>query len=272
MPETRIFSTFAGGAFFNMAFDEWLLSRALGSPGSIFVRLYTWKDPAITFGYGQKRETALDFTRLGNTPVVRRITGGRALLHDPSELTYAIAANTEREPGSRMGQSVSQSSRLIASYLSDLLSRLGIESDYLRQSSPEERNQTFFQKAPCFESYSRHELRSQGRKVVASAQKRLEKAFLQHGSVKWRGLAPHPALSLGGRVASAPLQPVVKKELAQAASLLRGIFEEQMNLSLNECGLTELEELRLAARALEVEKKTLTRRGIIAQIQNRESL
>ncbi|MCK4573421.1 MAG: hypothetical protein KAU36_03575, partial [candidate division Zixibacteria bacterium] len=84
---------FAAGPHFNMAFDEWLFARACESPGSIMLRLYSWRPGAITFGFNQKEQTAVDCERLNGTPLIRRVTGGRALYHDPSELTYAIAVN-----------------------------------------------------------------------------------------------------------------------------------------------------------------------------------
>ena len=255
-----------------MAFDEWLLARAGHSPGSVYLRLYTWQEPTITFGYGQRKEAALDFTQLSNTPAIRRITGGRALLHDLSELTYAIVANTEAEPGSRLGRSVPQTSRLIAGLMREFLYRLGIESDYVRQSPREERSSAFFHKAPCFKSVSRHELTSQGKKMVASAQKRLECTFLQHGSIKWRGLAHHPALDLPGESIIAPLQPVVEKELAQTAALFGKIFASELDISVRKIGLTEQQESWLAHRSAELEKKPLSRRGIVAQNQNPASL
>jgi hypothetical protein len=255
-----------------MAFDEWLLSRAMSNPGAIYLRVYTWQTPTITFGYSQKQETALDFSNLGDTPVIRRVTGGRALYHDPSELTYSIAANTDLEPGARLGGTLSRSSRLIAEMLTETLTRLGISSDYVRHSSSRERVPDYFHKAPCFGSFSRHELQSAGRKVVASAQKRLSSAFLQHGSVKIGGLAFHPSLPGVGLPSGARLQAVGEKRLIDSARQFRDCFECGLEVSFVTHRLSEADRRDLRALEQGVKKNALERRVIIAQFDNRVSL
>jgi len=85
----------AADPFFNTAFDEMMLDFVLGRPDVILLRLYTWMPGTITIGLNQEMERALDVSRLGNTPLIRRVTGGRAVYHDPTELTYAVAVNPE---------------------------------------------------------------------------------------------------------------------------------------------------------------------------------
>jgi lipoate-protein ligase A len=272
MPEAIFYSTFAREPYFNMAFDEWLLARALDAPGALFVRLYTWKDAAITFGHNQSQETALDFSQVGTLPVIRRVTGGRALCHDRSELTYSVTANTGISPGARLAGSVAETTRMIAEILTMFLGRIGISSTYARRSSPEDRNPEFFHKAPCFASVSRYELLSGGTKVAASALKRMNGAFLQHGSIKLNGLASHPALSRVGADPDYLLQPIGKKRFTVAAGSFRAAFEEAFGSELLEKPLLDEQRRELVRRTEDVKKKALNRRVIIAQTRWRKSL
>ena len=87
--------------YFNMACDNALfsvLSRRSAEVTAI-LRLYSWKIPAITIGYNQDVSKALDLTRVEDgLPVIRRITGGRAIYHDRSEITFSLTARMDRLP------------------------------------------------------------------------------------------------------------------------------------------------------------------------------
>jgi len=99
---------------FNMAFDSRMLTFVRLNPGMVLLRLYTWAIPTITIGLNQITERAVDMRQLGRTPLIRRVTGGRAVFHDCSELTYAIAANTEGVGSHPLKQTVSAVHRAIA--------------------------------------------------------------------------------------------------------------------------------------------------------------
>ena len=173
--------------FFNMAFDEWMFGCVLTQPGMILVRLYSWSPGAITFGLNQRESSAYDHAALGDTPAIRRVTGGRAIYHDPSEITYSVAINTQNLVHERLAGGVSQSSTAIAETLAEFVRLQGVPADYQKQSSADNARPDFFHTAPCFASHARYELIAKGRKIVASAQRRLDEAFLQHGSIKLTG-------------------------------------------------------------------------------------
>ncbi|HVP06944.1 MAG TPA: hypothetical protein VMS71_03805, partial [Candidatus Acidoferrum sp.] len=185
---------YAADPYFNMAFDEWMLRQAMHRPEAVYLRLYSWMPGAITFGYNQRFERAIDASKLGDTPVIRRVTGGRAIYHDPSEITYAIASNADSKAVQALSGSTSEVSARIAEALALFLSRLRIDAEYVRQSSAQNSRPDFFHAAPCFASLARYELVAGERKVVASAQKRLGNAFLQHGAIKLNGVVSHGAL------------------------------------------------------------------------------
>jgi lipoate-protein ligase A len=213
MTRAVFFCHYAGSPFFNMAFDEWLLQRALSEPGFVSLRLYTWQPGAITFGFNQKKELALDFSSVSGTPVMRRITGGRAIYHDPGEITYSIAANTRNLDSAKLNGSLSGTSHAIAEALTGFLGRLGIPSHYLRRSSSIESKPIYCEVPACFVSAARYEIVTGSRKIVASAQRRIGGAFLQHGSIKMNGIAAHPALPLKSiPVLSPSFWPIIRKE------------------------------------------------------------
>ncbi len=272
MIERRFYQHFECDPYFNMAFDEWLLEQCIDNPGSLFVRVYTWKPGAITFGYNQRSQTALNFEAVGSTPVIRRITGGRAIYHDPSELTYAIALNFDGLTNTDLGGPISRLSEKLAAILAACLTEIGIESRYVRRSSSRDHIPEFFHKAPCFASTAKYELVSRGQKVVASAQKRLQSAMLQHGSIKLAGVAPHPALSVPESTMSVQLARLEPDAFARLAEKFRAVVSASTGVELVVSGIGErdLEALKTASRALVDDP--LSRREIIKRIQPTVSL
>lgn len=185
----------ASGAW-NMAVDEALLDDP---EGGWTLRLYRWERPTISLGYAQPYARGVDTAvarRLG-IPVVRRPTGGRAVLH-ADEITYALTGPVDRSP---LSGSVSHSYRCIAAGLQAGLRRLGADLQ-IERSGPTPRPES---KGPCFSARTRYELSARGRKVVGSAQRRRDGRLLQHGAV----LLGHPdgrlwaALGAGHRQAAA---------------------------------------------------------------------
>lgn len=263
MPVAFFYAHFAASPHFNMAFDEWLLAEAMARPGSLFLRLYSWRPGTITFGYNQRQESALDWSRVGETPVIRRVTGGRALFHDPSELTYSIAVNT-KDPGSpKLAGSLSAVSAELARALGHFLEAQGIQASYERQSSPENALPAFFHKAPCFASSAKYELKAGGRKVVASAQKRLGDALLQHGSIKVAGLAKHPALDMDSQDDN--LEPLTESLFGQQAELFRQEMGKGLGVEFAPAACEERWDAGLRERLEMVSAMPLGRREFIKQ-------
>ncbi|HEX5000682.1 MAG TPA: lipoate--protein ligase family protein [Terriglobia bacterium] len=164
----------------NMSIDDRLLQEAEGSSDPItMVRLYQWERPTVSLGRNQKPEAAVDleFCRNQGIDIVHRPTGGRAVLHE-DELTYAIVSNDT----SLFGEGVYANYKRIAEALAGGLNRVGAAAALV----PETRHATRMPDGldpPCFLSPSRYELTIAGRKVAGSAQRRLRRSFLQHGSI-----------------------------------------------------------------------------------------
>jgi len=152
-----------------MAIDHALAARLRQNEG--ILRLYGWSRPTVSFG---KNEPA---ARIGmGVEYVRRPTGGRAVLHD-QELTYAVVAPLDAFGGVR------EAYVRINEALADALRSLGAAVEVVRDGAPALGPDA----GPCFQAPATGEIVAGGRKVVGSAQARLEGALLQHGSILMGG-------------------------------------------------------------------------------------
>jgi lipoate-protein ligase A len=127
--------------------------------------------------------------------VVRRPTGGRAVLHH-QEITYSVVSDTGRFPG---GSSITESYRVISEGLCRGLNLAGIAAEVSRPALPGRAEGGGADEGPrsanpCFSSISRYELTFRGRKLLGSSQRRMGERFLQHGSLP---VVPHWDLLLG---------------------------------------------------------------------------
>jgi lipoate-protein ligase A len=267
MTPVPFYSHFSADPYFNMAFDEWMFARVLAGTSSFCLRLYSWSNGAITFGLNQSYERAMDITRLNNTPVIRRITGGRALFHDPSEFTYSLAVDVAVAYLPEAAASPRGMSQAVSQTLMKFLAAAGVESHRVRRSSQSNSRPDFFHKAPCFASLARDEIVAGGRKVVASAQRRVDHVLFQHGSIKISGVASHPAVAVsdgfpGGR---ADRPPVSRPFFDSMKPHFVAAFESWLNRPIAPCDLTRSEQEQLREQVLQVRKNNLSRRDIFKQ-------
>ncbi|MDD3642795.1 MAG: lipoate--protein ligase family protein [Candidatus Krumholzibacteria bacterium] len=161
----------------NMAVDGLLLERA-GADGALPVlRLYSFDPPAITIGWHQDPARALDLgaVRADGLDVARRVTGGRALLHD-GEVTYCVAAPLS----GHFAGSLQETFRALAGAVSSALRSLGVDA---RVSAGRRVPGPGGAAPPCLASAGRHEITARGRKIAGSAQRRTRRSFVQHGSI-----------------------------------------------------------------------------------------
>jgi lipoate-protein ligase A len=172
----------AEGAW-NMAVDE-AIARAVGEGSApATLRFYTWSAPTVSLGYLQKTATGVNLTacRDQGVAVVRRITGGRAVLH-AAELTYGVAVPLD---GAWRSLSVAESFRRICRGLMAGLARLGVTAEMAeredhRDGAGEVRNG---EGAACFLQRRMPAVLVEGRKLIGSAQRRWDRCLLQHGSL-----------------------------------------------------------------------------------------
>jgi lipoate-protein ligase A len=166
----------------NMARD-WELFQEMEADPTLppVFRLYTWNPPCISLGHHQAIEDELDMdaVRRFGFDVVKRPTGGRAILHD-EELTYSVVAAID-DP--RVGGSLRESHETISRIFQDALTGLGVAARMAAPTDYPDRLVRGRASAPCFSATTRTELVLEGRKLLGSAQRRGSRAFLQHGSL-----------------------------------------------------------------------------------------
>lgn len=164
----------------NMAVDEAILEAHLENAAPPTLRFYGWAPPAVSIGYGQKLpEKARQKIHARGFDIVRRPTGGRAVLH-LDELTYSfVGSNSGANTGSDklLGSSVIESYRKICEALIAGFKNLAVSVE-IGQGQTASRQQH-----DCFTATTTADLHYQGKKIVGSAQLRRHDALLQHGSI-----------------------------------------------------------------------------------------
>ena len=188
----------------NMARDEALLSTQAVGAAQPTLRLYRWRSAYLSLGRFQRAD-AIDQAACARADVaiVRRPSGGRALLHD-AELTYAIIARADNPLFG--DQSIAATYRQISLALLAGLRRLGVAAELTpiqrgarqadKQTSRQADKQSFNppislspnlpvsrSSAACFDTPAAYELIVAGRKLVGSAQTRRDGSILQHGAI-----------------------------------------------------------------------------------------
>lgn len=176
----RLLQTAPAAGAFNMALDEALMSYSQ-EVGAWVLRVYGWSRPTLSFGRNQSARGGYDLARLAESgiDVVRRPTGGRAILHH-REVTYAVAGPVELAGDLR--ESYARINRLLIAALQTLgVTGAVVASDSALPSRRLDRTQPGF--TPCFDHPSIGEITVCGQKLVGSAQWRCDGALLQHGSI-----------------------------------------------------------------------------------------
>jgi lipoyl(octanoyl) transferase len=169
----RLLATPPASGAENMALDEALMDRARET-GERVLRVYSWSTPTISLGRNQtaRGHYDLDRIRAEGIDMVRRPTGGRAILHH-REVTYSVTAPVG--PADDLRSSYDRINRLLIGALDSLGVSAVLAAPGKRAVSPGI--------APCFDEPSAGELTVDGRKLAGSAQWRLDGALLQHGSI-----------------------------------------------------------------------------------------
>lgn len=240
----------------NMAVDEAIAEAHAAGLVPPTLRLYGWAPPALSLGYFQPlADVDEQACERAGVDIVRRLTGGRAILHD-QELTYSVVLREQWLPGS-----VTAVYRALAAALVRGLSRLG---DGIRLQ-PERRAREAAATAACFDRPASYEVTAKGRKLAGSAQTRKHGCILQHGSIplmletaaifQLLRLPPaeqeRQAAHLAGQAIS--LTEAVGRELSwsEAAAALAAGWEQEFGLRMQEGQLTATEQERAAALVAE---------------------
>ena len=172
------FGTYTGAE--NMQIDSDLLDEAIETQAQEPVfRLYAWKPRCISLGRNQKDE----FLQANGVKedVVRRLTGGRALLHD-DEITYSYVTPISIIPD---GETISASYKYISGILIDFFKTLGVDLEFGGgiPKLPMGQVKGSMKFDYCMLISTGADVCYQGKKIIGSAQYRKQGYILQHGGI-----------------------------------------------------------------------------------------
>lgn len=173
----RLLDTPPASGAWNMAVDE-VLMASVREGSAPTLRFYRWSPACLSFGRNQPARGHYDpeALRAAGVAVVRRPTGGRAVLHD-AELTYAVVAPV-RALGTPRAAYRAINRALVAG-----LARLGAAAAV---QGPGGGRSPVPSLAPCFAEPVEGEVLAGGRKLIGSAQLCEEGVLLQHGALPLR--------------------------------------------------------------------------------------
>ncbi len=200
----------------NMAVDEAIAEAAATGAVPPTLRFYRWSSPTVSLGRHQKLADVDETqTAARGYDLVRRATGGRAILH-VDELTYSVSGPTE-DP--HMVGGVMDAYLRFSNALLSGLSTLGLRAEKASGRTRAGRDLS----AACFETPSAYEITAGGRKLMGSAQSRRKGYVLQHGSLPLCGDVTRlvDVLAL-----TCPAKDRLRQQLRQQAATLA----EAMNL------------------------------------------
>ncbi len=176
----RIVDSGPGDAAFNMALDEAIATSVRQGNAPPTLRVYAWNRPCVSLGCFQKStDIDVSYCRDSGLLIVRRPTGGRAVLHT-DDVTYSFSVPTTTGPFSR---GLLDSYEKISSALVSALSRVGLSVESKKSRKREKSGERHLHNPLCFLSVSFGEITLNGIKVIGSAQKRWKEGLLQQGSI-----------------------------------------------------------------------------------------
>lgn len=177
----RFLNTGLKDGFHNMAIDEVLATKSVPNDKRSVLRVYRWQPYAISLGYNQNpNDLDLEKCKRDKIDVVRRPTGGRAILH-AEEITYSIFIP---KCSDFYSSDILTTYNLINKGILKGLQLIGVKAELVERPTEEgEKSSAYKHKIPCFSKSAKFEIACQNKKLVGSAQRRYENSILQHGSI-----------------------------------------------------------------------------------------
>ncbi|MGR3178841.1 MAG: lipoate--protein ligase family protein [Candidatus Anammoxibacter sp.] len=234
----------------NMALDEAVMSFVRTGKVLPTIRLYQWRPSCLSLGHFQiLSDINMAKCKEQGVDIVRRLTGGKAVLHN-DELTYSFIA-----PRTFLSRSIKKSYKTIADPILNTLKQLGLNASLNNEKTNKVSSPICFYDSSCYE------INVNNKKIVGSAQTRIKDVFLQHGSIL---LDFDPDVlcflfdtkddnvnnsvdnrDIGKRVTSIKQETNKSIELPALKSLLIENFEKSLNIEITTEEITD-EELLLA--------------------------
>lgn len=224
-------------AAMNMALDEALHLSCAEPGGSPTLRLYGWNKPSLSIGYSQRMgDVCMEYCKSAGMEIVRRPTGGRAVLHG-HDVTFGISIKEDRIPEGCTG--VRTSHKWLMAGIVEGLKSLNLQADL--GANPGDKVLRHAHTGNCFAHTAECDVRVGAVKAVGAAQVRRFGALLQQGSVP----VNRPTVDIGriftGRAEEMqlPIPSGISKEAIQKA-IVEG-FQQALGIQMLADGLTERE-------------------------------
>ncbi|MBF0536698.1 MAG: lipoate--protein ligase family protein [Nitrospirae bacterium] len=249
MEQWRLIPYGKNDAFCNMAIDEAIACCVNDGLSPPTLRFYGWLLPSVSIGAFQG-SNCIDhqWCAQRGVAVVRRPTGGRAVVHD-DELTYSFTANLDN---GFFTKSVLNNHKMVNSVFYRALRRLGLEVDFTEGRLD---RRGLLSKSLCFASTSYGEVSAGGKKVIGAAQRRYANGFIEQGSMP---LSVDRELVAGALRVNDTLPSDCKErsedilagltaisdsvEISNIIDTVRDCFEESFGVTLNPAALTPQED------------------------------
>ncbi len=208
---------------FNMQCDEYLLdaliNRSIDFP---VLRVYAWSESTLSLGANQKMDVSSN--KFFDFPTVKRLTGGMAVLHDISEITYSVVLDA--------GNAFKKTYYEIGEALISFLSTFGLKASYGYSS---EKN--YFNEFNCFDSETSADIVVNDFKVIGSAQYRKKSYILQHGSIKLDLISKLSGTNIG---------------FSETVKLLKQAFESQLNIDFVDYCISDVELRKIEPQVVKI--------------------
>ena len=248
---------------YNMAVDEAILAAFADGKSPPTLRLYGWEVPSISLGYFQNLERSridLEYCRAAGIALVRRPTGGRAVLHG-HDLTFSVVADVNSIPEGFegvLGSHVWLMRGIVAG-----MRLLGIEAEIGPMDSARSRA---ISSADCFAHVAECDIRTERGKAAGAAQVRRSGALLEQGSIPHTSPAVDAARIFGASAAVLTSDSLVLREIPRddVEEAVGAGFVESLGVSFEREPISDYEArlaLDLESAKYACDEWTLNRRG-----------
>jgi lipoate-protein ligase A len=235
----RLLNTGLNDGAYNMALDQALVHSVQSGASLPVIRFFGWSPPAVSLGYNQKiKDLDIEACHRAGFDIVRRPTGGRAVMHQ-DEFTYSVIA-PEDDPV--IGGTIMETYGRIAQGLLAGLKILGVDAEMVRSEVPDV---SAAASALCFAAAGRYEITAGGKKLIGSAQRRMNGVILQQGSLLMNCGQEHRFFSRDPReIRAGTLRDILGREPAfdEVAAGMEDGFRGSWGIELAPGSLTQDEE------------------------------
>lgn len=231
----------------NMAIDEILADSLAERRDSVYLRIYQWNPPTLSFGYNQKIDKIVDIeaVKQSGLGIVKRMSGGKMVFHN-QELTFSLGMTAEFI-AKHQGKSTTflEMFKFAMEPMVNALIKTGIPA---RFSSSREMGQHSQNNLHCYAVAAGHSIYAADKKLVGAAGIFRRNCLVIHGSIPVQATFPSAMLFKGptkpdtGVLMAALLEFIDPQEIANLPAGIAQMYAHQLRLALQNAGLTSEEK------------------------------